>query len=115
MLGALVGTMILVGVVTAVALTLPFVFAFTIFQLVLFPLRIVFGLLFLPFLFLKLVFRLLILVLFLPFAIVGVVLAAVAALLGLTLAAVPLIPLVCLAFVVWAVMRMASRPAAAGV
>ena len=51
----------------------------------------------------------------LPFAIIGVVLAAVAALLGLTFAAVPLVPLLCLAFVVWAVMRMASRSAAAGV
>jgi hypothetical protein len=110
MFRALMAMMVLVGMAIAVVLTLPFVLVFIV-QLALFPLRIVFALLFLPFLFLKLVFKLLLL----PFAIVGSVLAAVGGLIGLTLAAVPFIPLLCLAFVVWAVMRMASRPAAGSV
>ena len=78
--------------------------------IVLWPLRllfqIVFGILLLPLLVLKLLVGGLFLLLMLPLLIVGVV----AGVIGL---AVPLFPLLCIAFVVWVVMRSSRSTAIA--
>jgi len=70
--------------------------------LVLLPFRLLLGLLFLPFLILKLVIGTAVFAILLPVAIIGFVVAAIAGVLAL---AVPLFPLLCIAFVVWVVMR----------
>lgn len=77
--------------------------------LVLLPFRILLGILFLPLLLIKLVVGTIV------FAVLGPILAIVlvcAAIAGIVALAVPLLPLLCIAFVVWAVMR-SSRPAVA--
>ena len=72
--------------------------------LVLFPLRLIFGILLLPLILLKALLGGLFMTVF---AIVGVVLAlAFAAVL-----AVPLVPLLAVAFLVWLLLRAGSRPA----
>ena len=110
MIGALMSVMVAVWVLTAVGVAVALVLVFGLLQLVLLPFQLLFGLLLLPLLLVKFILRLL----FLPFAIIGAVLAVVATLLGIVLFAVPLIPLLALAFVAWAVVKMASRSAVAG-
>ena len=115
-LGTLIGFGVLMAlaaaVIAAVAVmvTLAVAIGVAAVKLVLLPFRVLFGLLFLPFFLLKVILGLL----FLPFAIVGAVLAGIAALLiGTAFIAVPVVPLLALAVVVWAVVKMASRTAVA--
>jgi hypothetical protein len=74
--------------------------------LVLLPFRLLLGILFLPFLILKVVIGTVLFAVLLPVAIIGFVIAAIA---GVVALAIPLFPLLCIAFVIWAVMR-STRP-----
>ena len=107
------GGLILLGLVVLAALAGAFIVLLAVKALlwiVLWPLRlvfqIVFGVLLLPLLVLKVLFGGLFLLLMLPLLIVGVV----AGVIGL---AVPLFPLLCIAFVVWVVMRSSRTTAIA--
>jgi hypothetical protein len=91
---------VFVGVVAAMSLIRGILW------LVLLPIRLLLGILFLPFLILKLVIGTAVFALLLPVVIIGSVLALLA---GVMAIAVPLFPLLCIAFVVWVVMR-AARP-----
>jgi len=70
--------------------------------LVFLPFRLLLGILFLPFLLLKLVIGTALFAIFIPVAIIVFVVVTVA---GAVALAVPLFPLLCIAFVVWVVMR----------
>jgi hypothetical protein len=105
------GGVILLGLVVLAALAGAFIVLLAVKALlwiVLWPVRlafsIVFGVLLLPLLLLKVLFGGLLFLLMLPLLIVGVV----AGVIGL---AVPLFPLLCMAFVVWVVMRSSRTTA----
>ena len=91
MLPALIGVIVLVGMLTAVACAVLVSLVFFVIRLALFPLRLLIGLLFLPLVLLAIVVML----------IVGVVLVAV-----------PLVPVLFLALFIWLIVRIAARPTA---
>lgn len=94
-------------------LTLPFRIAFgALVAVLLLP----FALLLLPFLLLGLAIKATVALLLLPFLVLAVVAGAAVALFTLSVALLlPLLPVVFLAFCVWAVIKLASRPAPAAI
>jgi hypothetical protein len=98
----------LLGMIVAGMLALV-LFAKAVLWLVLLPFRLLFGLvfgvLFLPLLILKLVVGVVLLVIVGPVVLIGLIAAVVAAIVGL---AIPLFPLLCIAFVVWLLVKSSS-------
>jgi len=82
------------------------------FCLLTFPLHLAFGILFLPFLLIRILIKTLVALIMIPIALVTAALSIGVGLLvvGLLLA-IPLMPFVLIGLFIWAIVRLTSRPA----
>ena len=112
MLGLLLATGLIAGVVALGLLLVVALFARLAFWVLFWPIRLLFHLVLLPFLLVKWVFRLLIGLLILPIAGLGMMIGVGGLMfVALLLLLLPLVPFLILGMLIWLIVRAASRPA----